>query len=722
MNDMRGYFLNIIWIRNFIAIGCCVVFTLMPVNVQGQNVEGPYELKWLIIGDLQSWFSNAGTEIEYGRRGRSFLQDQTDLLRWPGQYTGSDYNTSHGAAKSIRIGLKNFTDPATGDAYPVKVVQSGPRAADLLHYFIPVDFRMLGKYDFGHPQVIVDGLEASRLTVDDEVDGYDPALSADRLLINTNHTAVGVTVTRKIYQFSNQYHDDYYIYDYVFKNTGVYDSEGNTHNQTLEDVWFHFQYRYAFAFEAFRRGWTAGGNISWGKNTVNEVIGQDPTAADFRFRAQYSWYGPHSQAQGGYEGDWGAPNYTNPAPLGEPAFTGVVTLHADKSATDKSDNLEQPRTTQFTGSDRDAQTADQYSKDIMTQQYDIMTAGHPDQTHAEQVGNSFADQWGDDPGGYSQGQGFGPYTLAPGDSIRIVLGEAVAGLSRRKSLEVAENWFYNRAPFTLPDGSTTQDRNEYKKAWVWTAEDSLFQAFERAIDAYENGYQVTDPPPPPDRFIVSSAGDRILLEWGDNASDWDTFDGYRVYRAVERPDTTYEMIFSCDKEKVVHSFEDVTAQRGVDYYYFVQTKDDGSTNSIEPGVPLVSSRYYTMTSQPANLKRPYSSEMENIQVVPNPFSIKARDLQFGGIGTLAQDRIMFFGLPPVCDIKIFTERGDLVNTIHHDDYTGDEPWHLKTSSGQIIVSGLYIAHFEIPEDISDSEGNLIYREGQSTYRKFIVIR
>ncbi|MBT7900046.1 MAG: hypothetical protein HN601_03770, partial [Candidatus Marinimicrobia bacterium] len=64
---------------------------------------------------------------------------------------------------------------------------------------------------------------------------------------------------------------------------------------------------------------------------------------------------------------------------------------------------------------------------------------------------------------------------------------------------------------------------------------------------------------------------------------------------------------------------------------------------------------------------------------------------------------------PVCTIRIFTERGDLVDTIEHSDGSGDEAWNSITSSRQLIVSGLYIAHFDMGD-----QGSAI--------RKFTVIR
>ena len=115
-----------------------------------------------------------------------------------------------------------------------------------------------------------------------------------------------------------------------------------------------------------------------------------------------------------------------------------------------------------------------------------------------------------------------------------------------------------------------------------------------------------------------------------------------------------------------------------------------------------------MTNVAAKLKKPPKANLDSVRVVPNPWDIRSRELQFGK-GSGLEDRIAFFGLPEVCTIKIFTERGDLVNIIEHTDGSADDYWHQETESRQIVVSGLYIAYFETPE-------------GESTFRKFIIIR
>jgi hypothetical protein len=700
MNTLKSHFKRVFPILIFLA---CLGNSPL---VQAQEYDTAPELRWFVVSSLQNWFASVGSEVEYGRRGRACCQstDQNDGLRWQAEFQYQD----HVASKAVWIGTTDYDDPVSGKRYAHKVVAAGPKFAALRTEFMPVEFKVIGRFEA--PIVVVDGTIASNTAALDLLDETDDALLPDRLIINRVNTSIGVTMTRKIMAFSQQYHDNYYIYDYVFKNTGLIDASGAKKvDKTLTGVVFYFQYRYAFANEAFRNGWPTGAGVTWGRNTVNHVVGKDPTASDFEFRALYAWYGPFSQGDG-YEADWGAPNFDKGRYIMTAAsYAGVVTLHADRSPKDTTDDRSQPFTTRFMGSDRDAQNgtaATQYDVPVMTARYGFMTSGHQAKTHAEEVGNTPA-PWGSDPGGYCQAHAFGPYTLAPGDSIHIVLAEAVAGISRSKNLEVMRNWRDpTKTSFTMANGSTTTDRNQYKKSWAQSGLDSLFQTFRRAIGNYRSGYHIPQPPPPPKQFTVQSGGDRIILSWSNEAESFPKFDGYRIFRAIDRPDTLYEEIFSCTRSNVVNTFSDTSPQRGRNYYYYIQSKDDGTTNNVSPDVPLVSNKFYTMTNEPAFLRRQAAKSLSEIRVVPNPFHIRARERQFG---IDAPDRIAFFGLPPQCTIKIYTERGDLIETLYHTDGSGDELWDSLTSSRQVVVSGLYVAVFETPS-------------GESISRKFIVIR
>jgi hypothetical protein len=510
----------------------------------------------------------------------------------------------------------------------------------------------------------------------------------------------------------------------------------------------------------YNLGWGTWAS-TWGRNTISDVVGTDPSASDFKFRASFAWYGPYSTRT--VSDDWGCPNeQADPSDnipneiLASARYVGCIALHADKSLTDRTDNPYQPVTTIYTGSDDPVygSSVTQYDEAIMQSKYAYMSSGHPVRNHAQEVGTGFADLWGSDGGGYAPSQGFGPYTLALGDSVHIVVGEAVAGISREKNREVARNWLlWDKALETptlvRPDGSTTTDHNLYKDEWVWTCKDSLMQTFDRMQAAYRNNFNFPQPPPPPETFNVASGGDRITLTWAQNAESSPNFNGYEVWRSkgiVDQPNAIYEKIFECDKTNLVNTYDDKSAQRGVDYYYYVVSKDDGSTNDAHPGTPLVSSKFYTMTNKAAYLRRPAGSLLCQIRVVPNPYVISKQALQFGE--QTGYDRITFFELPPMCKIHIYTERGDLINTLNHTNGTGDEKWESVTSSRQVIVSGVYIVYIEVTEDVVAQEdkvakydiyddnkklmfkkgdvmfrqGEQIFHKGESIYRKFAVIR
>jgi hypothetical protein len=150
----------------------------------------------------------------------------------------------------------------------------------------------------------------------------------------------------------------------------------------------------------------------------------------------------------------------------------------------------------------------------------------------------------------------------------------------------------------------------------------------------------------------------------------------------------------------------------VDYYYYISAY--GPPQAGGPGTPagsLESSRYYTQTYDPARLKRPAGTELSKIRIVPNPFVISGTTPSGTSPGVrYPGDRIGFLNIPGNCTIRIYTELGELINTIEHNDGSGDEFWYSVTSSNQIVVSGIYIAV------ITDND------TGKNQIEKFAVIR
>ena len=85
-------------------------------------------------------------------------------------------------------------------------------------------------------------------------------------------------------------------------------------------------------------------------------------------------------------------------------------------------------------------------------------------------------------------------------------------------------------------------------------------------------------------------------------------------------------------------------------------------------------------------------------VVPNPYveaaSFEPAPYSASGRG---DRRIEFRGLPESCTIRIYTVRGDLVQTLRHDSgTTGFEAWNLRTKDNLDIAPGLYLFHIDAP--------------------------
>ena len=700
------------------------------------------DARWIKVTSLHNFYQAIGSEPE-----EEFGDEQQFGMRWNAFYDHQDMQ----AAKGMWIGTTNYADPLAGTTFNYKVAFCGPRPRPEIsaNEFMPVDFGMTGK--FAAPTVIVDGELASDLDWDDIVDpgGFDVFQNADRVIHNVVNTSVGITMERKVYAFSQQYYDNMMIHEYTFVNTGkVSQDESITHDQPLTGVYFHWQYRNSIAGEGTvegsvidwrgRRGWGTPQNCRWGMNTMNAVIGEDPDNPvtvslftdeqgsmgedaydydDIMLRGYYSWHGRHSTLS--YD-NIGSPNmqgWLADGMLGASQFMGAVVLHADKSASDPTDDLQQPTTTRMIESN-DAETTgnNQFSSARMERSYTaFMAAGHEDLSQAEQVKSlgQFPDQFAV-AGGYSQSWSFGPYDMAPGDTVRIVWAEAASGLSREMNTMVGQTWFKSVAlgenpVMELPDGSITTDADEYKDAWVYTGVDSLMETFRRARLLYKHGLSLGDfaPPEPPQTFEVTSQGNRILLSWADNAETSDpNFEGYKIFRAKGQFDSTYYEIadLNLTDGNLAEEYSDNTAERGQLYFYYIISYDNGSTNILQPGVPLRSSAFYTRTNKGASMLKPPAEDINNVTIVPNPYILTNTTLQYVG----EQNSIKFWNLPNACTINVFTERGDKIWTYAHEG-SGVATWNLLTSSRQIIVSGVYIVTFETPS-------------GDKTIRKLVVVR
>jgi len=706
---------------------------------------------WIRVGSLQSPIDAWGAE-----RGWDANRSWYEGLLWPAWYARTD----NFVIDRQFMACRSFREPQD-----YKSVKFSTDAG--ITQIIPQVLEQIGKYPLC--QITVDG--RNQFVEDYIGDNIDPLLPSDRIVTNVVRTGMGVTMTRKVYAFSQQYHDNYFIYEYNFKNTGhTDDSDEVKRVAPIEEFYFGMVSRYATSSEMnyitnLRQG-------TWGRHqwVYHTPMKDNPDLPYF-----YTWLGQAQTADITMSYDnVGGPVLPAEAPYNMarircPQFAGMAILHADKTWNDPANDKSKVRTAWYIGDSNPPEGADQQAWLLLHDNFedrgtfDITFEDYAGHTLADRLSPSYVTQYAS--GGTSGYISFGPYNIPHGESINIVIVEGVSGLSRLKAVEVGKKWYRayqgNTVDLDLPPAPVYRDPEPiapdaaemdiYKNMWVYTGKDSIIQTFLRARENYNSGFAIPLPPPPPLSFTILPQPDQVLLEWSDNAEQDPNFEGYRVYRAMLEPDSFYYPVFECSvtDDNITNSFSDKGLLRGLNYYYYVVSY------SIDPVLgSLESGRAYTQTTIPATLKKPPRDVTDDdrlisdiakqyaageisdkdridavlgmVRIVPNPYNIKNRKIAFGEGSD--KDKLMFYNLPANCNIRIFTERGDLVDMIEHRTMEGmapvaDAAWNSATASRQVIKSGVYIAHIQVHEDIDEIETGLpLLFKGESTIKKFIIIR
>ncbi len=294
-------------------------------------------------------------------------------------------------------------------------------------------------------------------------------------------------------------------------------------------------------------------------------------------------------------------------------------------------------------------------------------------------------------------QGFGPFTIAVGDTMVVEMGE-IFGYGVAGALKNASYLQFLKS----------------------------------------KNFQVPSPPPRP-VLRVTTANHEVSFDWKPlsgatnpevytDANRGDTishpFEGYRLYKSTKSSEGPWTLLAEYDV------IDDVGYNTGLQYNY----KDTGLLNNVEV--------YYTLTafSKPDNVinfpsqETSLSANMKvvvpgtappatvgEVAAVPNPYR---GDIAYNSYNPpwerpsgnrpwwMEQDRrIQFINLPAQCQIKIFTLAGDLVNTIDHaDPNKGYEDWNLTSHIGQAIASGIYL--FTV-QDVTN---------GKVQVGKFVIIK
>ncbi len=551
------------------------------------------------------------------------------------------------------------------------------------------------------PTVIVDGVPARPYTGE-----VDPDITAPQIVETKNKGSTssgGAWHKLKIYAFENPKYDDFLIFDYTLTlkfDWDEYDTLPDGPAEQTVEGWFGMRWN-------LQPCWA--GRVEYGRSFYNtdelntymirqsELVtpGSTPRdsllisyACDINDPMYEEW------------DDYGDPDRET-GELISPMFIGFATLHADRSVDDHTDDSDQP----INAINRDLDT-------------EVWTGTYPGgaidgyewaTTPARYESRVGPNPWTIDPDitntemGNLQLQFHGPYEMELGDSIRYVFALGAGSIDPVYALELGREWIA---------GDITDIE---KDSTLYTGKDSLFKTLDKAYWAWTNyintgDFGIPKPSPAPDIEVTSGPGCNYV-KWGYTDPDMfpDDFQEWRVYHKqghflVAHPDDIpfqdYELIYRTTDVNITE-YTDTAVVRGQPYHYIATVVNTGGVES---------SRFANRTLYAATPFKPGSPYVDSVRIVPNPYIISGKVLNFA-----EPNKIAFFGLPPYCTLKIYNEFGDLVEVIEHTSGSADESWDQITKSNQFLASGVYILSVQ---NAKDMQGNSMLTKNH----KFVIIR
>jgi len=557
----------------------------------------------------------------------------------------------------------------------------------------------------------------------------DPNLPADAVfytkqLIWPDYNG-GLELERWVYGFAND--ENFIFQEFVLTNIsdttrdGVYlaiSAQTNAGTKNANDVWGNYY-----------------GTTFW--KYVNGNLGADS------LRMWYSW---DADSRIDPYDDKGNPNpeYGN---FEEPQYMGMLVVHADRSATDEKDDPHQPIKAGW-GDENVIRGLNKASHEelyaLLSESWESSTdyavlvdsLGEENENGKYRILKTDFNEYTEDPGRESDKiamLSFGPYTLKPGEDVRVVVAFVGGVIPLRLAIDAGKA-YDNGNPSRLEGTIAPLPYDVYdlkgqciarqgfllttiqKDAILAISKDILFRNAARAFRLWKNGnvkkgkgsFNIPLAPAAPS-VNHSSDNDNIHLTW----HPVEDAVAYRVYRLYERnvpsvaPTDTFSVLLA-EVGPSITEYRDWDVIRGNDYFYYIT-----AVNQFH----LESSPWLNITSDaPCGcgvlyaFRGPDADWIHNVVVVPNPYHVSAAE-------KYASRQLRFLNLPAYCNIHIYTVLGDHIQTIHHNSSHGDEVWeNQETFTGNEIVSGIYIY---VVEELDGPDGK---PTGRKAIGKFVVIK
>ncbi|OGG53142.1 MAG: hypothetical protein A3F84_25275 [Candidatus Handelsmanbacteria bacterium RIFCSPLOWO2_12_FULL_64_10] len=560
--------------------------------------------------------------------------------------------------------------------------------------------------------------------------GYivDPKLPEETVIARWTNTKQGITTTRRVYNWSNPDFDKFYLMDLTFTNSGDFNGDGKEDNpgqtKTLDGVYFAFENAEVPGamenLEAY--GW------DFWVNDVTNFLGPDDItlytdasnyAGAFKGLGLKTSISRDSDHPLSFWDDTGGPFYKARVPtaydilqtegqLRAPStygFAPIAYRNAGASHTfnylDKGKYVDpvgdQPFAVKWWKVRSKSDFDDLYPENASEAQLRtfMFTPGIMDNPNEANP---------DDRKMYIYAQVYGPYTLQPGESAKLIFAVAAGHPSQLKPDSKQGMGVMDIVAWDRSEDPVTTKQNEMKTL----GEKALLENIQLARFAYEANLQVPAAPTNtyiPGDWLTASPDAHQQISWIDAAdravnpyyNEADVL-GYRVYRSTWFNWGPWELRDVIEKGKAGQSvtgkwtyadskytYEDLESAAGFEYHFSVRPYAKGHaawtsgnksladipvarvrsnvTKGYESGWGASTARTYDGDNRrPFQPPTPEGDRLERkVTVVPNPYFVDGKH-QYPN-----SKMLRFVNLPQKCKIYIFSESGDRIETLQQNE-------------------------------------------------------
>jgi hypothetical protein len=688
-----------------------------------------------LIGSSGAWDYTEVTGIGFypGFSGYYFPNNEIDANS-PEKVTNANYHNFRSGPWIIAKDLKSLEPP-----------EYSPQPKDYLMYHSSLTPSKWGTIMNYSPFVTTNNFVGES--------GFNPLLP-EEMHFTTIPTVNGVTINQTSMVWSFPGYNEFIIYDYVFKNTGdmVIPALNKImkYDQTLNEVWIVFHSGISvsakgtlnFHYETGQftnSAAPAGGFGGYGKvgNDVYQLENRengDGKGLLFFSRDYNGGREPWPWDQWAIKPNWRELLRLKPEwepELQDPACFGFVFLYRTPPPGALANPFDADPTFFSVYSDE----GDKYkSTSLDFNEYFGFTKFKEPQFYDFARHNFLRENDGKMYAWYTSS--FGPYTLAPGDSVRLIVAEIAGSLDLKEVVRGDPNHYFPDSSIAAIQRNTEAVRNAIK--WGFGAK----------VNGINLAADVPESPPAPnckatnaskgvDTAIIAVRWDKLaektVLTDGSGKAFYNgsqDLSGYRIYRGRDErgvwdlikdiPRIDFQDYLIADEE---YEFLDKDLQFGFDFYYYVEAYNSNpkpwtsANGTLVNDLPELKSADYNRTSLTSAKPGPVDLNEKpfDVFVVPNPYVEGDANYSFGDP---TPRKIEFRNLPESATIKIFNVAGDLVKNLAHGpdsdgNLSGSIAWDQTSNSGLLVAPGLYIFVVQ-----SETEGS----QGRRDSGKFMLIR